>query len=627
MFFNLWTPPESAAIMHLYIGREYEVRVSMKKMQIRFWLIISSALLWLLPTAASAQRDVHWQINPKGFPSDTSVFVDVEDNGVFKRDLTSQAFAVSVDEYAGDQGGWILNQQQVVAGQSGAQVLVLIDISSSYTGEFSKAKEIVKSIIGYMNPALDQLAVATAPVTDGFQDARLNIPFSADPAALTAALSGIKALPSDDKTGARICKSLSQSLRFFPDKPQDKYRAVFLITAGADKDEGNGDCVKDSYVNGLVPFFPIVFKLDKKYDDPRNSHKIDNSTHDLAENTGGRSIFRENDNANKQFAGLVWNRIRSQYYLREMFPCFTPMPAVEHISLLKVEGLDAKPIKFQATSAPPPTPTVTALYPTQADSKSVEDGKVDLTVDGTGFCGPPGAVKVLVNDVQTMVKSQNPFRVVATLNSANKTGTVKVINRFGESGESTVKFEIVKPPKGSQTASTLTYLVIGILVFAVLAILIVAMRSRKAKPDAVAKIAPAAPKQPAKPNAPTPQAAAAKTMAMSAIESAWVELSGGTRIDLVEGNNFIGRETTCKIQITAAGASREHCRIDYDKAHGLIWAEDLGSTNGSFYSKGAGSEKEAIKLEKKQLISSGDAVFVAGQKIVIRFQGGVAGEG
>ena len=116
-------------------------------------------------------------------------------------------------------------------------------------------------------------------------------------------------------------------------------------------------------------------------------------------------------------------------------------------------------------------------------------------------------------------------------------------------------------------------------------------------------------------------------MAMSAIDSAWVELSDGTRIDLDEGGNIIGRETTCKIQITTGGASREHCRIDYDKTHGLIWAEDMGSTNGSFYGKGGGNENDAVKIEKKQLISSGDAVFVAGQKIVIRFQGGVAGEG
>lgn len=598
----------------------------MKKMHFQFWLLTAAVAAWLIPVGARAQRDVHWQVNPKGFPADVSVFVDVEDNGVFKRDLTSAAFAVSMDEYAGEQGGWIINQQQVVSGQAGAQVLVLVDISSSYTGEFAKAKQVVKSIIGYMDPTRDQLAVATAPTPGGFQEAKLMIPFSSDPSALSAAVDNMKALPSDDKTGARLCNALSETLRFFPEKPQDKFRAVILLTGGADKGEGKGDCVKDSYINGLVPFFPIVFKLDKKYDDPKNSHKIENSTHDLAQSTGGKSIFRQGENSNKQFVGLIWNRIRSQYYLRTMFPCYQPMPAVEHLSLLKVESRDAEPIKFQATSAPPPTPTVTAFYPAQADSKSVEDGKVELTVDGSGFCGPPGTVRVMVNDVQAMVKSQNPFRVVASLNAGNKTGTVKVVNRYGETGESAAKFEVIKPPKGSETTGMLTYLVVGILVFAVFAILIVAVRSRKAKPKAVANVKP--PEPPRKSDVPSPQSAAAKTMAMSSIESAWVELSDGTRIDLDEGDNFIGRETTCKIQITAGGASREHCRIDYDKIHGLVWVEDLGSTNGSFYGKGgAGGEKEAVKLEKKQLISSGDAVFVAGQKIVIRFQGGVAGEG
>ena len=597
----------------------------MKKNLFQLWLPTAVLAACLVSATASAQRDVHWQINPKGFPSDVSVFADVEESGVFKRDLTAAAFAVSMDEYAGDQGGWILNQQQVVAGSAGAQLLVLVDISSSYTAEFSKAKKIVSSIIEYMDPARDQLAVATAPTPGGFQEATLEIPFNSDPVTLTAAVQNLKALPSDDKTGARLCYALSEVLKFFPEKPQDKYRAVIIITGGADKGEGKGDCVKDSYINGLVPFFPIVLKLDKKYDDPKNAHKIENSTHDLAQNTGGRSIFRQSENSYKQFVGLIWNRVRSQYYLRVMYPCYQPMPAVEHTSVLKVESRDAEPIKFQATSAPAPTPTVTAFYPSQADSKNVEDGNVDLTVDGTGFCGPPGSVKVAVNDVQAAVKSQNPFRVTATLNAGHKTGTVKVVNRYGETGESTAKFEVVKPPKGSETTGTLTILVAAILGFAVLAILIVALRSRKAAPGAAAQISP--PAAPRKSDKPSAQSAAAKTMAMSAVDAAWIELPDGTRVDLDEGDNLIGREATCKVQITAGGASREHCRIEFNKSQGLIWAEDLGSTNGSFYGKGGGAEKDAVRLEKKQLISSGDAIFVAGQKLVIRFQGGVAGEG
>ena len=76
---------------------------------------------------ASAQREVHWQVNPNGFPDQVSVFVDIEENGVFKRDLNSGAFSVSLDKYAGDYGGWVLNQQQVVSGNAGAQILIIVD--------------------------------------------------------------------------------------------------------------------------------------------------------------------------------------------------------------------------------------------------------------------------------------------------------------------------------------------------------------------------------------------------------------------------------------------------------------------------------------------------------------------
>ena len=593
---------------------------------IRFgrWVQVAVFATLLLPVVAHAQRDTHWQINPKGFPTDVSVFVDVEDRGVFKNDLTAAAFSVSMDEYAGDQGGWIINQQQVVAGQAGAQVLIIVDISSSYTNEFANAKRVVRSIVEGMDGARDQVAIATAPVTGGFQEAKLEVPFTNDPNVLLTAANNLKTLGSKDRTGARLCNALSEGLRFFPEKSTDKYRAVIIITGGADKGEGKGDCVQDSYAAGLVPFFPIVFKLDKKYDDPRNSHEIENATHDLAKNTGGRSIFRKGDNSNKQFVLLVWNRIRSQYHLRVTFPCFQPMPVTEHLSLLKVDGKDADPIKFQATSTPAPTPTVTALYPPYANSKDIDDEKVELTVDGTGFCGPPGTLQVTIGDVPAKVKEHNPFRAKVALNAAHETGKVRVINRFGQSGESAVDFQVVKPPKGAQTMTTLTFLVIGILVIAVLSIVVVALKSRKAKPGAAQKTVLAPPR---KSDLPSKESASAKTMAMSAIDSAWAELADGTKVPLDEGDNLVGREETCKIQITIGGASREHARIEFDKAHGLIWAEDLGSTNGTYYGKGNILEKDALKLEKRQLISSGDAVFVAGQKIIIRFNGGVKGEG
>ena len=50
------------------------------------WFVLATVLL-MVPAAASAQRNVGWQLNPRGFPSDVSVFVDVEEGGAFRRDL------------------------------------------------------------------------------------------------------------------------------------------------------------------------------------------------------------------------------------------------------------------------------------------------------------------------------------------------------------------------------------------------------------------------------------------------------------------------------------------------------------------------------------------------------------
>ena len=90
----------------------------MNKMRFCRWVYIVIITGLLVPTAAFAQRDVHWQINPSGFPSNVSVFVDVEEQAVYKNNLTAAAFKVTMDEYAEDQGGWILNQQQVKAGRT-----------------------------------------------------------------------------------------------------------------------------------------------------------------------------------------------------------------------------------------------------------------------------------------------------------------------------------------------------------------------------------------------------------------------------------------------------------------------------------------------------------------------------
>ncbi len=577
------------------------------------------------PSTAAAAREVHWQINPHGFPGDMHIFVDVQENGAFKRDLPASAFQISVDEFAGGQGGWITNRQQVAAGWAGAQVLIMIDRSRSYTDEFDDAKRLAKTVIGYMDPKRDQMAIASFPAPGGFSESKLNVKFTNNKSTLAASVDAVKLPPKDDESGARICEALAEGLKYFPETPADRYRVVLFLSGGADKGEGKGDCVQESYAAGKVPFFNVIFELDKKYDDPRNAHKIENKAHDLAQNTGGRSLFRRSSSENKQFAGLLWNRIRSQYHLRVVFPCYYPAPRISHTSMLKVEGRDTEGIKWEATSHPAPVPEITAIYPQQAYRNHVDDGKIDLTIDGEGFCGDPGHVKAYVGGTPVSLSSQNPFRLVASLDSNVDSGKVKVINRFGQNGESPMKFEIIEPPKGSEASTTLMVLVLALVGLALIAILAVVIRSRKAK-------APAAPPPSAVPPAPSGLAAksggspqgeggAPKTMAISALKRVWVVV-GDDEIELEEGRNLIGREAHCAITISdVPGVSREHAAIDVETGRGTVWVEDLGSTNGTYWGAQGTAENDAQRLEQRKLLSTGDLIWVGGRKMVVMLEG------
>jgi FHA domain/von Willebrand factor type A domain/IPT/TIG domain len=587
------------------------------------WLAMA-CLTIVIPFSANAQRDVHWQLNPKGFPTDMSIFVDVEDNGAFKRDLTADAFSVSMDENAGEQGGWLLNRQNVVSGWAGAQILIVVDKSSSYTGEFSRVKKVMRSIVNhkFMDPKRDQVAIATAPAAGGFAEIKLEVGFTNNKNALISAIDKIKTLPSSDKSGARICNALAEGLRLFPDRPSDRYRIVVFLTGGADKGEGKGDCVKDSFSGGLVPFFPIVFKLDRKYDDPRNSHKIENKTHELAQKTGGRSIFRRSDNDYQRFVSLLWNRIRSQYYMRYVFPCYKPEPVIDHYSVLKVDGRDSDAIKFQATSAPAPTPVISAIYPQSATRKDVDDGNVELTVDGSGFCGPPQAVKVTIGGRPAAYKSHNPYRVVARLNSAHESGKVSVTNYFRKSGEFATKFKVVKAPKGAEASATLLYLVFGIVVLAILSIVLVGLRSRKAKPGKVKM-----PEAPRVSDRPTAESSSAKTVTMGSIDRIWLEKSDGQTAELGGGENVLGRDESCKVALDHSGVSGRHARIECNMSQGMVWLEDLGSTNGTFWGAPGTDENSLTRLDKKRLLSSGDVVSLGGDILIVHYEGGMPEQG
>ncbi|HUT77690.1 MAG TPA: FHA domain-containing protein, partial [Polyangia bacterium] len=512
----------------------------------------------------------------------------------------------------------------------GAQVLIMLDRSRSYTAEWGAAKELARQIVGYMDPNRDQVAVASFPAIGGFSESKLNLPFTSNRAQATAALDAVDLPPKDDKTGARICNALAEGLKYFPEGIHDKYRVIVVISGGADKGEGKGDCVQESYAAGKVPFFTVMYKLDKKYDDPRNSHKIENSAHDLSMNTGGRSIFRRSAAENKQFVGLLWNRIRSQYYLQVLFPCYKPEPYIDHISMLKVEGRDTEGLKYNATSRPAPVPEITALYPPSATSSQIDNEEVKLTIDGKGFCGGPGQVKAFVGSVPLNLDSQSPFRLVATLDSRVETASVKVINRFGQSGESPAKFEVMKPPKGAEAGATLIVLVFVFVGLSVVAVLAMVLRRRKAKvpPKPVGAPLPSA----AASSPPPPAAAAApvpRTMALDAspeATAARVAMPDGKLIELAEGDNLIGREPHCKVILEVQGVSREHARIDVQLATGNgVWVEDLGSTNGTHWGPAGAADSAAQKIAERRRLSSGEHIWIGGQKLTVLFPGEAGG--
>jgi DNA-binding winged helix-turn-helix (wHTH) protein len=52
------------------------------------------------------------------------------------------------------------------------------------------------------------------------------------------------------------------------------------------------------------------------------------------------------------------------------------------------------------------------------------------------------------------------------------------------------------------------------------------------------------------------------------------------RLDLVEGENFIGRDPQATVHVDAASVSRRHARITLSETHAML--EDLGSKNGTF---------------------------------------------
>ncbi|MBN2341036.1 MAG: VWA domain-containing protein [Deltaproteobacteria bacterium] len=449
------------------------------------WTTLLTVLVGVYASGALAKRTVNWQINPNGFPEQTAVFVDVDDNGAYNRKLKAGAFAISIDEFGEGQGGVIANatlrkEKSTVAGWTGAQVLILIDVSQSYTSEFSKAKQAAKQLISAMDVKRDEVAVATFPSNLVSSESRLNIGFTNDAQKLYAAIDAISTV-SDKNQAGRLCDSVSEGIEYFGEKNKDKYRTIIVITGGADKGEGQGNCVQDSYKAGVVPVWTVGYRLDKKYDTLTNSHKVENGLYELAQNTGGRSIYKKSVEAVETFMKKTfWYRIRSQYRLIVNFMCYEPAPQIEHTSVLKVNGIAQDPIKFRARTSKKPTPVITAFYPASATRELIDSGKGKLTIDGSGFCGAPGQIVIRVGDQQLATDTAAPYRVVGELNKAVETGIIKVSNKWTQKGESATEFLVAKPPQGADAMNAIVVLVLLLVVLVAVSIIAVALKSRKA---------------------------------------------------------------------------------------------------------------------------------------------------
>jgi hypothetical protein len=584
------------------------------------WSVLLIAAIATIPTPSLAQRDVHWQIEPAGFPDTVSVFVDVEENWNFRRDLEADDFSIAIDEHVGDQGGRILNAKQVRVGVSGAQVLLLVDRSRTYTSNFSNAKQAMREVIARLDPARDHVAIVSAPSGTGYTDTVLEHPFSSDRVSLQKTIDRLTPISGNEITPARVCHALAEAIRTFPEERTGRYRAILFFSAGIDRGEGRGDCVQRSFQAGKVPFFMVTYDPDRRYRSTTNEHRVENALDALAQQTGGRSIFRRSSSQIQGFINKLVYRIRSQYRLDVSFPCYRPAPATEHLAVLKVEGRDADGLRFQAPSTLAPVPTITSVVPSGATRDVVDDGNVEITISGSGFCGSRGGVKAYVGDSPLSITSQDPFRLVARLRPNTESGDVKVINRFGEASESDEQFKVISPEPGEEASTTLTVLILVIVLMAMIGVVLFALRKRQATLDTSAAAPQIARRKEKSARPMLVGIDAAETIPMRPIRRAWVELDSGRSLVLSDGDNVIGRDRSCSLQLDIQGVSREHAKIELNSKQGVVWLEDLGSTNGTYWGSAGTSAKEAVQLRDRRSLDSEDIIVIGGERMTVHIQ-------
>jgi pSer/pThr/pTyr-binding forkhead associated (FHA) protein len=100
------------------------------------------------------------------------------------------------------------------------------------------------------------------------------------------------------------------------------------------------------------------------------------------------------------------------------------------------------------------------------------------------------------------------------------------------------------------------------------------------------------------------------TSASSQDVRVWIVLDGRA-VPLADGASTIGRDPAVTIPLTSAQASWHHASVEVSGAGGVI--EDLGSKNGTVVN--------GVRISAPTVLSDGDAIDIAGTRLVFRTSG------
>ncbi len=77
---------------------------------------------------------------------------------------------------------------------------------------------------------------------------------------------------------------------------------------------------------------------------------------------------------------------------------------------------------------------------------------------------------------------------------------------------------------------------------------------------------------------------------------------------------ILGREETCTVIVQDAESSRQHCELTWDETSGTYFAQDLGSTNGTFV--------DGVQITTPTPLKSGSSIGIGQTTLVLEFEAG-----